>query len=106
MYEVIKNGLIIAVVNDPVWVNKADNGCLILCDEEEATGIVVDSTLYALDIEDPMEGFDIVSATRIDAGSFAVKTNQNTANLDYLAMMTGYDFPDETEQSTETEGEN
>jgi len=48
LLKVYKDGALIALCENPVWVCKQDNGCYGGCDKESAEGIVVNSTVYNL----------------------------------------------------------
>ena len=48
MFEIIKNGKVIAVTEKPNYIRLHPEGFYILCEKEEATGIAVDGVTYAL----------------------------------------------------------
>ena len=48
MFEIIKNGNVIAMTEKPNYVRLHPDGFYILCDKAEATGVAVEGTPYAL----------------------------------------------------------
>lgn len=60
MYQIIKDGTVLATVTSPVWVRKQDNGSYGLCSEVDAQGVVLDGTVCHLDGRDELEGTETV----------------------------------------------
>lgn len=60
MYQIIKDGTVLATVTSPVWVRKQDNGSYGLCSEVDAQGVVLDGTVYHMDGRDELEGTETV----------------------------------------------
>lgn len=54
MYEIWKDGACIAVIGEPVYIRRHEQGFYILCGEREAQGIVVNGTPYTLSGREPM----------------------------------------------------
>lgn len=96
MVKFLKNGSLLALVEQPNWVYLQENGAYGLCDYENAQGVAINGIVYNLagnlisengevDFKDIPSGEYMMQQDRVAA--------QNAANLDYLSMMTGYDLP-------------
>ncbi len=50
MYRIIgsKTGTVLAMTEQPNYITRAENGCFVLCPEEEALGIAWEGIPYAL----------------------------------------------------------
>lgn len=70
MYQIIKDGMILATVTIPVWVRKQDNGSYGLCAEEDAQGVVLDGTVYHLDGRAELEGTETVVLSEISESAY------------------------------------
>ena len=48
MYEIRKDGGVIALTEKPNYIRRHADGFYILCEEEDAQGVAVDGTVYRL----------------------------------------------------------
>lgn len=39
MYRIVKDGAALALIEAPTYVRQAGNGCFVLCQEDQATGL-------------------------------------------------------------------
>ena len=65
MYRMLKGEVVLATVTNPVWVKKQDNGSYGLCSEQEAQGVVIESTVYHVEGRDELDGAESVVVTEI-----------------------------------------
>ena len=68
MFEVIKDGVRIALVINPTYICKSKNGCYALCSEGQAQGVVVDGVPYSIMGMSKMEDTEVVTLCRINGG--------------------------------------
>ncbi len=68
MYEVKKNGEIIAVVDKPSWIKRLVNGDMGLTTKEHATGIAISLGVFSLGKSKDMEDLEQVTLNERDAG--------------------------------------
>lgn len=95
MYRITRlDGTELGVVDSVHYIKIAENGCFIPTDASTAIGLAFDSVPYNLTGHNEIDG-ETVSVSYVDGSAYVKMTAQNTANLDYLSMMTGIDFPDE-----------
>lgn len=90
MYQIIRNHQVAAVRSTLLFVMDQPNGVAVPCTFEEADGVVLEGVICALRGREP-RGREIVDVVEV-AGVSAVE--RNTANLDYLSMMTGVELPE------------
>ena len=48
MYRITKDGASLGMTEAPTYIKQAPNGCLVLCPENEATGIAWEGKVYGL----------------------------------------------------------
>lgn len=106
MYRIVKDGAELALIEAPSYVRKAENGCFVLCQEAEATGIAHNGTVYHLLGREALEGAESVILEAADAGAEIQTTKESTANNAKLSVQlsaaarlyvqTAADVPDET----------
>lgn len=87
-------------------MRKAENGCFVLCQEAEATGIAHNGTVYHLLGREELEGAESVILEAADAGAEIQTTKESAANNAKLSgqlsaaarlyVQTAADVPDET----------
>lgn len=80
MYEIRKDGDMIALTEKVSYIRRHENGFYILCDEKEAQGIAVNGTAYNLLGRPSMPGLDTVFIVEIDAGG-ELKTAADSAKM-------------------------
>lgn len=108
MYSIIGYNREIGITEVPTFIRLQPNGYYILCNESDAQGVVFDGAPYQLIGKPTMkEGLEQVCIVEINAGT-RITVNQsvgktNSANIDYMAMMTGVDIPTEDEDEQEVE---
>ena len=60
MYKITKDGATLAMTEAPTYIKQAENGCFVLCQEEEAAGIALGGVPYHLLGRTAMEGVETV----------------------------------------------
>ena len=78
MYEIRKDGGVIALTEKPNYIRRHADGFYILCEEKDAQGVAVDGTAYHLFGREDMEGLETVVLAETDAGS--ILQEQETVN--------------------------
>lgn len=69
MYKISRNGGVsIGMTEHPIYINKAPNGCFVLCPETEALGIAFEGKVYHLLGRDELEGAETVMLEEVDSG--------------------------------------
>ena len=105
MVKFLKNGNLLALVEQPNWVYLQENGAYGLCDYENAQGVAINGIVYNL-AGNLISGNGEVDFKDIPSGEYMMQQDkvaaQNAANLDYLSMMTGYDLPMEEQAEAQT----
>lgn len=106
MYRIVKDGAELALIEAPSYVRQAENGCFVLCQEAEATGIAHNSAVYHLLGREAIEGAESVILEETDAGAEIQTTKESTANNAKLSgqlsaaarlyVQTAPEVPDET----------
>ena len=56
MFKIIKEGTSLGMTEAPIYVRQAENGCFVLCQEGQATGIAYGGTVYHLLGREALEG--------------------------------------------------
>lgn len=67
MFEIIKNGNVIAMAEKPNYIRLHPDGFYILCEKAEATGVAVNCVPYALR-EGSLGDCDVVTVFEVDGG--------------------------------------
>lgn len=106
MYRILKDGESLGMTEALTYVRKAKNGCYVLCQEAEATGIAYNGTAYHLLGREAMEGAESVSLEKTDAGAAITEAKdlaaENVKMTDQIRVATklyvqaATDVPDET----------
>ena len=78
MYEIIKDGAVLALTESPNYIRLHPDGFYILCSEKEAQGVALNGTPYHLFGRASMEGLETVVLAEADAGRILLK--QETVN--------------------------
>lgn len=76
MYEIRKDGDMIALTEKPSYIRLHEDGFYVLCGEKEAQGIAVNGTAYNLLGRASMPGLDTVFIVEIDAGGELAATSK------------------------------
>lgn len=106
MIKIIKDGTSLGMTEAPTYVRQAENGCFVLCQEAEATGIAHNGTVYHLLGREAMEGAESVILEAADAGAEIQAAGESAANNAKLSgqlsaaaklyVQAATDVPDET----------
>ena len=87
MYKIIKaeTEALLTIAEGLNYINLADNGCFVLCDESDATGIAIDGTVYHILGRDKLtdDAEDIIILP-FDTGGWAMTTNKALDDIDAL----------------------
>ena len=78
MYEIIKDGAVLALTESPNYIRLHPDGFYILCSEKEAQGVALNGTPYHMFGRASMEGLETVMLVETDAGR--VLKEQETVN--------------------------
>ena len=68
MYEIIKDGAVLALTESPNYIRLHPDGFYILCDQSEAQGVALNGTPYHLFGRASMDGLETVVLAETDAG--------------------------------------
>lgn len=95
MFKITKtNGTIIGYTDEPMYIRVLENGSISPTKgKTRAIGIAYDKIAYNLLGNNEIIGAEIVSVSEFKTEELVKLTQQNTANLDYISMMTGVDLP-------------
>ena len=106
MFKIIKDGTSLGMTEAPTYVRKAENGCFVLCQEGQATGIAYGGTVYHLLGREALEGAESVILEETDAGAEIQAAGESAANNAKLSgqlsaaaklyVQAATDVPDET----------
>ena len=106
MFKIIKEGTSLGMTEAPTYVRQAENGCFVLCQEVEATGIAHNGTVYHLLGREALEGAESVILEETDAGAEIQAAGESAANNAKLSgqlsaaaklyVQAATDVPDET----------
>ena len=106
MVKFLKDGSLLALVEQPNWVCLQENGAYGLCDYESAQGVAINGIVYNLAGNSISENGE-VDFKEIPSGEYMMQQDkvaaQNAANVNYLSMMTGFDLPEEEQVETQAE---
>ena len=106
MVKFLKDGSLLALVEQPNWVCLQENGAYGLGGYESAQGVAINGIVYNLAGNSISENGE-VDFKEIPSGEYMMQQDkvaaQNAANVDYLSMMTGFDLPLEEQVETQTE---
>ena len=106
MFKIIKEGTSLGMTEAPIYVRQAENGCFVLCQEGQATGIAYGGTVYHLLGREALEGAESVILEETDAGAEIQAAGESAANNAKLSgqlsaaaklyVQAATDVPDET----------
>jgi len=92
MFRIIKDGAELGLTENLNYIVQAENGCYVLCPEQNASGIVFEGTPYHLLGRDEMEGLETVSLEVTDAGAEISKAN-TTNGIVFVTMAEAGSIP-------------
>ena len=78
MYEIIKDGAVLALTESPNYIRLHPDGFYILCEQTEAQGVALNGIPYHLFGRTAMEGLETVVLAETDAGR--ILQEQETVN--------------------------
>lgn len=106
MFKIIKDGTSLGMTEAPTYVRQAENGCFVLCQEGQATGIAYGGTVYHLLGREALESAESVILEETDAGAEIQVAGESAANNAKLSgqlsaaaklyVQAATDVPDET----------
>ena len=106
MFKIIKEGTSLGMTEAPTYVRQAENGCFVLCQEGQATGIAYGGTVYHLLGREVLEGAESVILEVADAGVEIQAARESAAQNAKLSgqlsaaarlyVQAATDVPDET----------
>ena len=106
MFKIIKDGTSLGMTEAPTYVRQAENGCFVLCQEGQATGIAYGGTVYHLLGREALESAESVILEAADAGAEIQAAGESAANNAKLSgqlsaaaklyVQAATDVPDET----------
>ena len=79
MYEIRKDGAVLALTEKPTYIYRHEEGFYALCDEAQAQGIAVNGTPYSLHGRPAIEGCETVILVETDAGRILQRTEQTNS---------------------------
>ena len=80
MIKIIKDGTSLGMSEAPTYVRQAENGCFVLCQEGQSTGIAYGGTVYHLLGREALEGAESVILEAADAGAEIQAAGESAAN--------------------------
>lgn len=96
MFKIIKNGASIGMTEAPTYIKKQpENGCFILCPEQEASGIAFEGSVYHLLGREPMEGVPSVMLEETDAGA-EINKSKEASSIMFVTMTEAGSIDDTT----------
>ena len=69
MYQIVKDGVALALTEAPTYVRLLENGCFALCTADAAQGIAHDGRVYHLLDRPELEGLETVILEEVDSGA-------------------------------------
>ena len=79
MYEIRKDGAVLALTEKPNYIYRHEDGFYALCDEAQAQGIAVNGKPYSLYGRPAIEGCETVILVETDAGCILHMTEQTNS---------------------------
>ena len=73
MYEIRKDGGVIALAEAPNYIRRHADGFYILCEEKDAQGVAVDGTAYCLMGRTGLDELEEVQIVERDAGTIILQ---------------------------------
>ena len=91
MFRIIRisDGESLGMTEAPTYIKQAANGCYVLCQEPEASGIAFDGTPYQLLGRPAMDGpaaLETVMLETVDAGAMLQESQNSYPDLDAMAV--------------------
>jgi len=86
MYKITKDGACLGMTEHPTYIRRAPNGCLVLCPETEATGIVHEGSVYHMLGRDELEGAETVMLEETDSGPEILTAVDALSDIDAISI--------------------
>lgn len=80
MVKFTQNGMMFALIENPDWVFKQENGTYGLCTQIEAQGVAIDGTVYNLPGHSISDAGEVVFDI-IESGTYIMKKNIETEQM-------------------------
>ncbi len=88
MYKITKDGASLGMTEHPTYIKQAPNGCLVLCPEAEATGIVWEGGVYHLLGRKELSDAPTIMLVEVDGGSEVQKAGE-TGSIMFVTLAEG-----------------
>ena len=85
MYEIRKDGGVIALTEKPNYIRRHANGFYILCEEEDAQGVAVDGTVYRLMGHTGLDELEEVQLIEKDTGT-VLQSSSEAVGIAFVTM--------------------
>ena len=85
MYEIRKDGAVLALTEKPTYIYRHTEGFYALCGEADAQGIAAGGQAYSLYGRVPMDGCETVQLVELDAGGILTQT-QVTNSIAFVTL--------------------
>lgn len=84
MYNIVKDGAVLALTERPNYVRRQENGYFAICEAQDAQGIVHNGTVYHLAGREALEGQETVVLEQVDGGTEMENTKLAVADADAM----------------------
>ena len=88
MYRITKDGASLGMTEAPTYIKQAPNGCLVLCPENEATGIAYEGKVYGLLGREGLSDAPTIMLEQVDGGGEICKASE-TSGLMFVTLTEG-----------------
>ena len=88
MYRITKDGASLGMTEAPTYIKQAPNGCLVLCQENEATGIAWEGKVYGLLGREELPGVPAIMLEQVDGGGELYKASE-TGGIMFVTLAEG-----------------
>ena len=88
MYRITKDGASLGMTEAPTYIKQAPNGCLVLCPENEATGIAHEGRVFHLLGREGVPDAPTVMLEQVDGGGEIRKASE-TGGLMFVTLAEG-----------------
>ena len=85
MYEIRKDGGVIALTEKPNYIRRHADGFYILCEEEDAQGVAVDGTVYRLMGHTGLDELEEVQLIEKDTGT-VLQSSSEAVGIAFVTM--------------------
>ena len=88
MFRITKDGASLGMTEAPTYIKRAPNGCLVLCPENEATGISWEGKVYGLLGREELPGVPAIMLEQVDGGGELYKASE-TGGIMFVTLAEG-----------------